>query len=82
MGLNIKTEEAHRLAKRISEKTGESLSTAVTTALKERLDRIERSARLEEAWAIAMDMAKRLSGPGPKMMSIDELYDEKSGLPK
>ena len=37
--LNIKTEEAHRLAAALAQMTGESLTTAVTAALKERLDR-------------------------------------------
>jgi antitoxin VapB len=82
MGLNIKTDEAHRLAKKIAERTGESLSTAVTTALKERLERIEKKGRLEQAWAIAEDMARRLKGPGPTMMDVDDLYDEETGLPK
>ena len=82
MSLNIKTKEAHQLAKKIAAKTGESLSTAVTTALKERLERIEKENRLEEAWAIAMRMAERLKAPGPKMMEIEDLYDEETGLPK
>jgi antitoxin VapB len=82
MGLNIKTEEAHRLAKRISEKTGESLSAAVTTALRERLERIEKDDNLKEAWAIAKRIAERLKGPGPKTMEVEDLYDEETGLPK
>ena len=83
MGLNIKTEEAHRLAKKISEKTGESLSTAVTTALKERLARIEKEDRIAHLTAIANRIAARLNAPGgPKMMEIEDLYDEETGLPK
>ncbi len=83
MGLNIKTEEAHRLAKRISEKTGESLSTAVTTALRERLVRIEKEDRIAHLTAIAKRIAERLSTPGsPKMMEIEDLYDQETGLPK
>lgn len=82
MGLNIKTEEAHRLAKKIADRTGESITTAVTTALRERLERLERETRLDEAWAIATDMAERLRGPGPKMISAEDLYDEETGLPK
>jgi antitoxin VapB len=82
MGLNIKTEEAHRLAKKIADKTGESITTAVTTALRERLQRIEKDDRFDEAWAIAQRMAARLNGPGPKMMKVEDLYDEETGLPK
>ena len=82
MGLNIKTEEAHQLAKKIADKTGESITTAVTTALRERLQRIEKDDRFDEAWAIAQRIAARLNGPGPKMMKIEDLYDEETGLPK
>lgn len=80
--LNIKTEEAHRLAKKISEKTGENLTTVVTTALKERLERIEKEDRIAKAWATAGRIAERLKAPGPKMMEIEDLYDEETGLPK
>jgi antitoxin VapB len=44
MALSIKTEEADRLARRLSKLTGESLTEAVTTALRERLER-ERARR-------------------------------------
>ena len=39
MALSIKTEEADRLARRLSKLTGESLPEAVTKALRERLER-------------------------------------------
>jgi antitoxin VapB len=44
MALSIKTEEADRLARALSRLTGESLTRAVTTALRERLER-ERARR-------------------------------------
>jgi antitoxin VapB len=44
MALSIKTEEADRLARALSQVTGESLTRAVTIALRERLDR-ERARR-------------------------------------
>ena len=47
MALSIKTEEADRLARALSELTGESLTRTVTIALRERLDR-ERARRLCE----------------------------------
>ena len=37
MALSIKTEEADRLARTLSKLTGETLTQAVTTALRERL---------------------------------------------
>lgn len=39
MQLNIKNDEAYRLAKQIAERTGESLTEAVTKALRDRLER-------------------------------------------
>jgi hypothetical protein len=27
-------------------------------------------------------MARRIKGPGPTMMDVDDLYDEETGLPK
>lgn len=83
MGLNIKNEEAHKLAQRLAAVTGESLTAAVTEALRERLARFERQSRLDGAWAIAQDCARRLQAPGgPRMIDVDELYDEETGLPK
>ena len=39
MQLNIKNDEAYVLAKQLAERTGESLTEAVTRALRERLER-------------------------------------------
>ena len=46
MQLNIKNGEAYRLAKAISERTGESLTEVVTRALREELNREEAGSRL------------------------------------
>lgn len=40
MALSIKTEEADRLARELSRLTGESLTDAITRAMRERLDRL------------------------------------------
>jgi antitoxin VapB len=44
MALSIKTDEADRLARILAKLTGETMTTAVTVALRERLDR-ERARR-------------------------------------
>jgi antitoxin VapB len=44
VALSIKTDEADRLARDLARLTGETMTQAVTTALKERLER-ERAAR-------------------------------------
>ena len=46
--LNIKSEDAYRLASRLSELTGESLTTVVTRALRAELDREERTQDRQE----------------------------------
>lgn len=82
MSLNIKNREAHALAAQIARMTGESLTEAVTTALRERLARIERpDALAEDLLALGRDCAARLKEP---WRSIDHgalLYDEQ-GLPR
>ena len=40
--MNSKNKETYRLAKQLSKLTGESLTTAITEAVPERLDRVRR----------------------------------------
>ncbi|MEQ1864856.1 MAG: type II toxin-antitoxin system VapB family antitoxin [Micropepsaceae bacterium] len=48
MALSIKNDEADRLTRELTRLTGESMTEAVTIALRERLER-ERAARLADA---------------------------------
>lgn len=82
MGMNIKSDEAHRIAKEIASHTGESLTSAVVVALRERLERLRREARFEERKA-HIDKIIRRSGPTAPGVTSDhsDLYDE-MGLPK
>ncbi|HET9308476.1 MAG TPA: type II toxin-antitoxin system VapB family antitoxin [Candidatus Sulfotelmatobacter sp.] len=84
MTLNIKNEEAHRLAKQLAKLTGESITTAVTLALRERLDRVrsERgTGKAQRILKIAEECAPLLKEPFRSIDHGDLLYDEK-GLPK
>jgi antitoxin VapB len=85
MSLNIKNEEAHRLARQLSEITGESMATAVTKAIGERLDRVRtaRSAKAmsERIMKIARESGRLWKEPFRSIDHGDLLYDEK-GLPK
>ena len=82
--LNIKSEDAYRLASRLSELTGESLTTVVTRALRSELEREERQrnkAALEEKlWAIAGQIKANM--PDDVTSDHDWLYDEETGLPR
>ncbi len=82
MSLNIKDREAHQLAQAISRATGESLTSAVKEALRERYARIERQRRrasVEELLAIADRAATHVKHPYVDHAQL--LYDE-NGLPR
>jgi antitoxin VapB len=82
--LNIKSEDAYRLAFELAELTGESLTAAVTTALRERLERAhaarDRAARIARVRAITADIRRNMRQPLP---GSDHrwLYDAR-GLPR
>ena len=84
MSLNLKNEEAHRLAHELAGMTGESLTTAVTVALRERLERLQQSKRgalSDRLLRIGKDCAAHLKEPFLSIDHGDLLYDER-GLPK
>lgn len=83
MSLNIKNKETHRLVQELARLTGESLTTAVTTAVRERLDRLSRrdADLADRLLAIGRDTAPRLAEPFRSVDHGELLYDE-NGLPK
>jgi antitoxin VapB len=84
MSLNLKNEETNRLAHELAGLTGETLTTAVTVALRERLERLQQSKRgalSDRLLKIGKDCAAHLKEPFLSVDHGDLLYDEK-GLPK
>jgi antitoxin VapB len=84
MGLHIKNREAHQMAEELSKLTGESMTTAVTIALRERLERVRQQQGLglaDRLLAIGKDCAARLKEPFRSADHGDLLYDER-GLPR
>ena len=85
MGLNIKNERTHKLVQELAEATGESLTTAVTIAVKERLERLHHKSRktdvAERLKAIAKDAAPRFKEPWRSMDHGEFLYGD-DGLPR
>jgi antitoxin VapB len=82
MTLNIKDPEAHRLALAIAKETGETMTRAVTEALRERYERLQSrrgKASLEELLAIAKRASAQVKRP--YLDHAEFLYDER-GLPK
>jgi antitoxin VapB len=83
VSLNVKNPEAHELARELAELTGESMSSAVTIAVRERRDRVlaDRSGGLAERMLeIGKDCAARLPEQVRNIDHSDLLYDE-NGLP-
>jgi len=84
MGMNIKNDEAHRLAQELAALTGESLTAAVTEALRERLERLQRERNgslAERLLAIGRDCAAHLKEPFRSLDHGEYLYDER-GMPR
>jgi len=84
MSMNIKNKEAYRLTRQLSELTGESLTTAITEAVRERLDRVRRERGVdlaERLLLIGRDCAAHLRRPFRTINHADMLYDDR-GLPK
>jgi len=81
--LNIKDPEAHKLARELAERTGETMTRAVIEALRERLARLTRAqkpeATADDLLAIGRRCAATLKGKPVDHGSL--LYDER-GLPK
>jgi antitoxin VapB len=83
MTLNIKDPEAHELARKLAHLTGETMTRAVTEALRERLARVtrveKRQATADDLLAIGRRCAATLKDKPVDHGSL--LYDER-GLPK
>jgi antitoxin VapB len=84
MSLNLKSDEAHRLARELADATGESMTAAVIEAMRERLDRLKRGpreSRIERILAIGRDCAAHLSAETHSLDHGELLYNEQ-GLPR
>ena len=82
MNLNIKSAEAHRLAVELARQTGDSITGAVTKAIRAELRRLENlDQRRAEIDAILERSAAALQG-GPGSADIDALLYDELGLPK
>ena len=85
MGLNIKNEETCLLARDLVRLTGESMTGAITVALRERLARERRQrdtdALAQELHAIGQRCASLLK-TGPSAVEHGDLLYDEHGLPK
>jgi antitoxin VapB len=85
MPLSIKDPEADRLARKLADETGESITDAVKNSLQERWDRVQRD-RLKEGLAarllgIGRLCSQHMQQPATSLDHGELLYDEQ-GLPR
>ncbi len=85
MSLNIKNEETCRLAGELARLTGETMTGAITVALRDRLAREERQrsaeARAQKLHAIGQRCAAILR-PGPAAVEHGDILYDGRGLPR
>ena len=85
MALNIKNEETCNLARELAELTGETMTGAITVALRERLERERHERSIEARRASIRAIQKRVArllGDGPPPVDHAELLYDEHGLPK
>jgi antitoxin VapB len=82
MALSIKTEEADRLARELAAATHETLTEAVTVALRERLERVRGRQRADIVSLLDRLVVEYNAQPVQDTRSAEEIigYDE-TGLP-
>jgi antitoxin VapB len=85
MALSLKNPETERLAKELAKITGESVTLAITVAVKERLEQLEkqkkREGRLEWLEELTRRTAPLLKDLPPSDKIGDLLFDKETGLP-
>ena len=81
--LNIKSDDAYRMASRLAELTGESLTAAVTRALRAELTRVEQDGGIDAEVHRMLEMARDIRAHirEPVSSDVGDLYDEQ-GLPR
>jgi len=86
VALSLKNPETEQLAKELARQTGESITTAVTIALRERLEREEkarkREGRLEWLDRITKETSAIMNNGKTYEEIMDEMYDSETGLPR
>ena len=84
MSLNIKNSETYRLAQELARRNGETMTMAVTIALRERLERQQPNPKAGLAdWLdeLTKRTAPLLQDLPPSDKIGDLLFDKESGLP-
>lgn len=75
MHLNVKNGEAHKLATELARLTGESLTSVVIVALRERLARERRRRNIDATTARLMEIGKRYAALPDTGRTLDDILD-------
>jgi antitoxin VapB len=85
VALSLKNPETERLAKELARATGESVTRAVTIALREKLEREEKSKKREGRLEWLEELTKQTAPLLKDLPSSDKigdlLFDKETGLP-
>lgn len=84
MGLNIKNERVHALAREVAQRTGRTQTSAIEVALERYLQETTPSvarSRDEQLDELLADVQARLRAADEPPLDTDELYDD-AGLPR
>jgi antitoxin VapB len=79
--LNIKNKKTLQLAQQLARLTGESMTVAVSNAIRERLERVRTDGLAERILRIGKECAAHFKEPYKSIDHGELLYDE-NGLPK
>lgn len=89
MGLNIKNERVHELARQASRVTGKSQTGAIEEALERLLeaygsdpDGARIDAKVDRVRGIVVAYAAQAGDEGREIRAVDDLYDRATGLPR
>lgn len=81
MSLNIKNPETTRLIRELADATGESMTEAVTTAVRERLQRVSKRVDVDRVMEMVREMNASLP-PGYWDQDFDSMLYDEDGLPR
>lgn len=89
MGLNIKNERVHALAKRAAEVTGKTQTGAIEEALERLLKAREVDpeaaglhSRIEAVWEVIKAYRDMPGDEDREIRTVEDLFDDASGLPR
>ncbi len=81
MGLNIKNDRVHELARILSQATGQTLTAVIEEALEEKLTQLERDREMPTKIAWLETRLKELGPPPPGLTSDHSDFYDENGLP-